>query len=70
MFIKLNQRNLFKSFVSKFLLGMTESRKDATFTNLQPFAKSPVGTTQTDADDAVWHRSKSARYQQNQHAIR
>ena len=49
MFIKLNQRNLFKSFVSKFLLGMTESRKDATFTNLQPFAKSPVGTTQTDA---------------------
>lgn len=68
MFNRLKESGLFNALLSKFYLSISQSKRETPNTNWPPSNHSPVVTEQTTSEDAVWHRSKSARYQQNQSA--
>lgn len=68
VFIRLKESELLKALLNKFYLSISQSKREAPNVSRPPSNHSPVVTEQTTSEDAVWHRSKSARYQQNQSA--
>lgn len=65
MFFKLKGSNLYQVLLDKFYLSFTGIRKQAITADQRNVGKTTAIVEKIPPQDAVWHRSKSARYQQN-----
>lgn len=65
MFFKLKGSNLYQVLLDKFYPSFTGIRKQAITADQRNVGKTTAIVEKIPPQDAVWHRSKSARYQQN-----
>ena len=65
MFFKLKGSNLYQALLDRLYMNFTGTRKQAITTDQRNAGKTTAAAKQMPLQDAVWHRSKSARYQQN-----